>query len=206
MTTIESMSSRLITYIISIAAMSAMLMMFFASCQSNHNGYAQAIDDRSSFPILSTDSVNTLISDSGVVRYRIVAPRWSVYDKAKEPYWFFPRGFYFEKFDSLQHVDAMIESDTAWYFENKQLWHLRGNVKVKSLAGEYFETQELFWSQPEERIYSDKFIRIEQKTSIITGLGFQSNQSLTKYTIVEPQGIFPISEEPDTTQTQSNQP
>ena len=40
---------------------------------------------RNELPVLTTDSVTTLISDSGITRYRIEAPQWTVYDKTEHP-------------------------------------------------------------------------------------------------------------------------
>ena len=40
---------------------------------------------REQLPILTTDTVSTLISDSGITRYRIEAAQWLVYDKTDTP-------------------------------------------------------------------------------------------------------------------------
>ena len=100
----------------------------------------------------------------------------------------------FRKFDTLFRAEASIKADTAYYYDKKGLWKLIGNVKVSSLAGERFETSLLFWDQRKEKVYSDKFIKIEQAERVITGIGFESNQSMTLYKIFNPQGVFPVSE------------
>jgi hypothetical protein len=63
-----------------------------------------------------------------------------------------------------------------------------------NLEGEQFETPLLFWDQKSESIYSDSSIVITREASIIQGVGFRSNQEMTKYTILRPTGIFPINE------------
>ena len=114
----------------------------------------------------------------------------------------FPRGIYVEKFDTLFQTEASIKADTAYYYDKKGLWELIGNVEVESLQGEHFETSQLFWDQKQEKVYSDKFMRIEQEDKIITGIGFESNQDMTQYKIFNSQGIFPVSDAPaDTTRT-----
>ena len=60
---------------------------------------ADAIVDRAAIAVLEAHDVNTIISDSGIIRYRIKAPMWKVYDKADTPYWEFPDGIYLEKFN-----------------------------------------------------------------------------------------------------------
>lgn len=113
-----------------------------------------------------------------------------------------PEGIYVEKFDTLFQTEASIKADTAYYYDKKGLWELIGNVEVESLQGEHFETSQLFWDQKQEKVYSDKFMRIEQEDKIITGIGFESNQDMTQYKIFNSQGIFPVSDAPaDTTRT-----
>ena len=155
---------------------------------------AGAIADRKAMPALAGDEVTTLISDSGITRYRITAKKWLVFDKADTPYWEFPEGVYLEKFNLNLEADATIEADYAYYNEPAQRWMLRGNVKAMNLEGEQFETPLLFWDQKTESVYSDSSIIITRATSIIKGVGFRSNQEMTQYTILRPSGVFPIEE------------
>ena len=150
-------------------------------------------DPNSTYTMKATDVVS-LISDSGVTRYRLNAKDWLVYGKAEDPYWFFPSGIYVEKFDSLFNTDASIQADTAYYYDKRGLWELSGNVEIESLQGERFETSHLFWDQKKELIYSDRYIRIEQEDKVVTGIGFESNQNMTQYKIFNSQGIFPVED------------
>ncbi len=168
----------------------------FASCAGrNDKPMIDAVVDRAAMPILVADTVSTLISDSGITRYRIKAARWEMYDKAQPAHWKFPKGLYLEKFNEALEVEASLESDSAYYDEEAQIWRLDGNVHAMNLQGERFETPQLFWEQKKERIYSDSVITIHRETSTITGIGFESNQEMTKYTIRKPTGYFPIKED-----------
>lgn len=153
-----------------------------------------AIEDRKAMAVLEGNEVTTLISDSGITRYRIKAKKWLVFDKADTPYWEFPEGIYLEKFNLDLEAEATVEADYAHYDEPAQRWTLRGNVKALNLEGEQFETPLLFWDQKSESVYSDSSIIITRAASIIKGIGFQSNQEMTQYTILRPTGVFPIEE------------
>ena len=155
---------------------------------------AEAIVDRSAMPALEAYDVTTIISDSGITRYRIKTKRWLIFDKADTPYWEFPEGIYLDKFNLQFEADATVESDYAYYNEPAQRWTLKGNVQAMNLAGERFETPLLYWDQKSESVYSDSSIVITKETSIIKGIGFQSNQEMTQYTIQKPTGVFPIEE------------
>lgn len=185
-----------------------MLLLFTVACSKEVKEVVDATYDPEKSYTMKATQVNTLISDSGITRYRIEAAEWIVFGKAKEPYWYFPEGIYVEKFDTLFHSEASIKADTAYYFDKKGLWHLIGNVEVESLQGEQFDTSELFWDQKKEKVYSDKYIRIQQKEQIITGVGFESNQNMTRYKIFNSQGEFPVEDTPksasDTVQVENS--
>ena len=161
--------------------------------------------DPEAVPTMITDTVTTLISDSGITRYRLVTDVWKVFDKAKEPYWYFPEGIYLERFTPDFNIEATIEADTAWYYSGKDLWRLKKNVHVENMKGERFDSEELFWDQKEERVYSDKYIEIKRDVTEIKGYGFESNQAMTEYRIFRPHdGKLPFSDEVPSDSLQSD--
>ena len=175
---------------ITIALAMVMFILLSAACSGRKKIVSEAITERDSLPVMETKGVTTLISDSGIIRYRLQAEKWEIFDKKKPPYWAFEEGIYLETFDTLFQMEANIVADTAYYFEKQKLWKLMGNVIIRNLKGEKFNTELLFWDQNTEKVYSDRFIRIEQPDRIITGRGFESNQEMTKYSIHKPEGIF----------------
>ncbi len=174
------------------------MLILFSSCSDKDKHLAKAISERDSLPMLHTVGVNTLISDSGITKYKIITADWKIFSKKEPPYWAFEKGVYLEKFDSLFNIDASIKADTAYYYERKKLWELRGNVHIQNLRGDQFDTSQLYWSEQERKIYSKKPIRIEQNDkSIINGkYGFESNQELTQYTIYNSSGVFTVKDTP----------
>jgi LPS export ABC transporter protein LptC len=175
--------------------LSVLLCVLLVACRNTDVKHrAAAVADRKAMPVLEGIDVNTLISDSGITRYRIKAHKWLIFDKADTPYWEFPNGIYLERFDENLKPDATVEADYAFYNEPSQLWLLKGNVKAVNLEGEQFDSPLLYWDQKSESVYSDSSIVITRETSIIKGVGFRSNQSMTQYTILRPTGVFPIKD------------
>ena len=166
----------------------------FSSCQQSDVRQTEAVTDRQATPILDVDSVTTLISDSGVVRYRISAPRWQIYDKAEPSYWEFMQGIYLEEFDELLRIQASLRADYARYWDKEERWELTGNVHALNEKGEAFDTELLIWDQHAERVFSDSAITITRDSSVIRGIGFESNQTMTNYTILNPTGYFTVDE------------
>lgn len=140
-----------------------------------------------------THNVNTLISDSGVTQYKIVAPVWYVYDEVDTPYWSFPKGLYLQKFDLKFNVVATVAADSARFFRLQKLWRLEGNVEMAKKPKDLFLSPRVFWDQRRQRLYSDTFIHIENATHVLEGTGFESNERLTEYRILKPTGIFPVN-------------
>lgn len=181
------------------------LIVFICACVAcggrQNVGQADAVTGEE-IPSMVTHGVSMLISDSGIIKYRAVTPNWTRFgDEAKEPYQYFPEGVRFEQVakrngDTLFLANQTIVADTAYNWENKQLWRLVGNVEVTSLQGEYFTTEELLWDMREHKVYSDSFIHIERAENILEGYGFNSNDDFTKYEIRQTSGIFPAREQP----------
>lgn len=180
---------------ITIVLGAMVMLLLFSSCSGKKKELGDAITERDSMAVMDIRGVTTLVSDSGVTRYRINTEEWLVFDRKNPPYWAFEKGVYLEKFDSIFQVEASIKADTAYFFNKEELWKLMGNVHIQNLKGEQFDTELLYWDQRAQRIYSDEFIRIEQPDRIITGHGFESNQQMTVYTIRKPEGIFYVDEE-----------
>lgn len=180
---------------ITIAFGAVVMLLLFSACSGRHKDLGNAITERDSLPVMDTKGVMTLISDSGVTRYRINTEEWLVFDRKNPPYWAFEKGIYLEKFDSIFNVDASIQADTAYYYEKQKLWKLMSNVHIQNLKGEKFDTDLLYWDQNKHRVYSDQRIRIEQPDQIIYAIGFESDEQLNKYTFFKPEGEFYVDDD-----------
>lgn len=176
-------------------AFGAIVMLFLCIACGEKIDITESLDKGEEIPRLRADEITTIVSDSGIIRYRISTPVWLVYDKKTEPYWLFPRGLHLERFDEHFVTDAKIDCKRAKYYVSRKLWVLNDSVRATNLQGDKFATQELFWNQTEERIYSDSLIVITQVDKEITGEGFESNQTMTRYTIRKTKGIIPIDKD-----------
>ena len=175
--------------------MTIVMLFMLSACAKKKQPVTDAITNRDSVPVMTTLGVSTYVSDSGVVRYKIVADQWEVFDRLTPSRWTFEKGVYLEKYKNDLSIEAIVVADTAYYFDKEELWELRGNVHIENELDEQFDTQLLFWNQKTRKVYSDQHIRIRQQKRVITGVGFTSNQEFTDYTIRQTQGIFPIKEE-----------
>lgn len=177
-------------------AWAVVMLLLFSACSGKKKSMGAAITERDSLPVMDTRGVVTMISDSGVIRYRLNAEEWQVYDRKSPSYWAFEKGVYVEKFDSLFRVEASIAADTAYYYDKQKLWKLMGNVHIQNQKGEKFDTELLYWDQNKQKVYSDKAVRVEQPDKIIYAEGFESNEQMTKYTFFKMNNtVFYVDEE-----------
>ena len=164
------------------------------SCGNRDKQLGPAVTSRDSTSVITTRGVDMLISENGIIRYHVIAEEWEIYDKMNPPFYSMKQGVMLEILDSLMEVESMIVADTAYYMIDDEIWHLIKNVHAENIQNEEFDTPELFVNNRSNRMYSDSIIHIKQEKQIIVGHGFESNTSLTEYTIRKTEGIFPVTE------------
>ena len=125
--------------------------------------------------------VNTLISDSGVIKYSIVTERWEVNQNRKPSRWIFDKGLFLEQFDQRFHVESYIQCDTAYYYDESRLWELRGLR---------FSSEQLYWDELKHELYSHVYSKLVTPEREIEGSYFRSDEKMTKYYISNSKGSF----------------
>lgn len=176
-----------------------------SACQRKHEHLAPAIDGRDSVPLLTAHGISNLISDSGVISYKIVAEDWFIYTQPRQK-WVFPKGLFLEKFDTTFHVNWYVQSDTAYCHDNRT-WELRGRVVVLNRDGDLFETEELFWDMDAHQLWNTMYMCITKPSTNqqLQGYNFRSNEQMTEYSIDNSAGYTPMNEKKDEDATQAGQ-
>ena len=179
------------------------VLSVLCACSEQKEHTADAINPEDSVSVMISYGINTLVSDSGVMKYRIVAEKWEVNEIKNPPRWFFPRGLFMEQFDEKFHVETYIQADTAYNYTQQKLWHLIGNVRVKTVDGLRFWSEELWWDQNRHELYSNLYSHVVTPEREIEGAYFTSDEHMRHYKVTNTKGNFIREEEkgPDTTAT-----
>lgn len=172
----------------------AMAIGLLASCEEAVEHTAPAIRDRDSVAVMTSYGVNTLISDSGVIKYKIVTERWEVNQNRHPSRWIFDKGLFLEQFDENFHVQAYIQCDTAYYFDQQRLWELRSRVRIKTKDGLRFFSQRLYWDEMKHELYSNVFSRLITPERTLQGSYFRSDEKMTHYLVTNSKGSFERSD------------
>ena len=152
---------------------------FFASCNKKRTNPAPAIYDRDSVPIMTTYGVNTLISDSGIIKYRIIAEEWEVNEVKHPSRWTFNKGILLTQFDLKKHILGFLQCDTAIYYDKERRWELHGHVQIVTAKDIEFYGNELFWDERNHEIWSHRYSRIKTPDKALEGDWFKSDEQMT---------------------------
>lgn len=159
-----------------------------SSCSSNKPEEIQAIGDHEEMASLIVKDLETIITDSGRIEYRILTPEMLQYSNKSEPYIDFPKGLNVIFYLPDGSVDGQIKCNNAIYHEKEQLMELNNDVEAISQKNEILNTEQLFWDMKEKRIYSDKFVKITSEDGIWMGTGMESDETMSNWEIKNPTG------------------
>ena len=158
------------------------------SCSEEREHTAPAIHDRDSVPVMTTYGVNTLISDSGVIKYRIVTERWEINENRRPSRWTFNKGILLTQFDLKKHVVGYIQCDSAVYFDKDRRWELRGRVRILTAQGLNFYSNELYWDERNHEMWSYSYSHLKTPDKELQGNWFHSDEQMTNYEIRQTKG------------------
>ncbi len=131
-------------------------------------------------PSISGKNINTVFTDSGKVQLIMSSPVMETWDNLGNPYTEFRHGMLIEFYDGQKEPVANVAAKYAKYIDSEKLWELDDSVVVVNKSGDRLETEQLFWDQEKERIYTDRFVKITNEDQTIMGTGFESDPKLTK--------------------------
>ena len=144
--------------------------------------------------MMTTYGVNTLISDSGVIKYRIVTEQWD-YNPGLDPSRsIFEKGLFLTQFDEKFHVQSYIQCDTAYNYDKRKIWELRGRVRILTKDGLQYSSEQLFWDEGRHELYSHVFSRLVTPERTLQGTYFRSNERMTNYYVSNSKGSFEKSD------------
>jgi LPS export ABC transporter protein LptC len=128
------------------------------------------------------NDMHTLYSDSGVVKYEIIATRMEKYDEPKNKT-IFKNGIIVNFFKEKDSIISTLTADYAEIREKENMIIARNNVIFTNVEKhQTLETEELFWDQNAKRIRTDKhFHVIGEDGTEVWGYGLDTDENFTDY-------------------------
>lgn len=141
-------------------------------------------------PIIEVGPSINYYSDSAVVKMRMESPRQLIFGNEDSEY---PEGLYLEFFENGKKTSS-LKADYCYYTKKEDLYKATGNVVIQSMeTNDRLDTEELFWSQKKEEVFTDKFVKIEQDGYLHIGEGLEAKQDFSYWKILDAQGTIPLN-------------
>ena len=184
---------------ITIGIVCILSVILFISCE-NDIDKVNALSKELNLPDQTGKNIVVTYSDSGRIKGKLYANVVLKYSRIPEPYVEFPEGIRVVLYNKQGVMESTIRANYAIYYEKKEIWDARYNVIAKNFAkNEELYTEQLFWDQKKEEIYSDKFTKILQHGDIHYGeKGFEAQQDLSTWQLRQSKGQVHLKDEPET--------
>lgn len=134
-------------------------------------------------PINSAINIFMVQSDSAIVRSEITAPKQLEFLNGNVE---FPEGIEIKFYTKDGELETTMRADRGYFMKNENLYRGDGNVQIQNfLKDQKLQSEEIFWDQPGKKIYTDKFVTIQDKETLFNGTGMEADDSFSNYTLKE---------------------
>lgn len=168
-----------------------LLTLFLISCEKKVATVRKF--DIQSLPALTSTDITTIYSDSGKVQLILKAPLIESYS-GDSPYSEFREGIFVIFYDGHKDSVGYALAKYAKFTDKKKLWELRDSVIIMNGSNDRLETEQLYWDQDKDLIYTDRFVKIIGEDQTIMGTGFESDIRLRYRRIKNPSGPIYLRE------------
>ncbi len=178
------------------------VLLSLAACQ-NEISEIRAVTDVNKKPVQTSYNAEYVFSEKGKISNKLIAAQLDQY-QGELDYIEASGGFAMIFYDTLEREDARLTARNGKFTDQDKKLIAWDQVVLFNVKGEKLETSELIFEQDSARIFTDKPIVITTSNgSQIHGKGLISNDSFTKYKIIDPTGDLYIDEKTDSTHAKS---
>ena len=143
-------------------------------------------------PLSEFEDVELYYSENEKVKVKMLADLLYEFESGDRE---FPKGVYMEFYNEFGILESTLTANHAYYFKKDDQWRGRGKVEVKNIEkNEQLNTEELFWSPKDKKIFTDKFVTILRQGDVIYGEGLEANEDMSDYVIKKPAAEFEVKE------------
>lgn len=182
----------------SIVALILLSLTMLFSCENDITKIKE-LPNAKQLPVIHASGVETIYSDSAVVRLKISGPELLefVETEDREAFIEFPKGLKAVFYNKSGRVESSLEADYAVFLKKTEQFEAKSNVIVKNFSEKQeLYTEQLFWDKEEKKIWSDKFVKIITENGPTFGEeGFESDENFTKFRIKKSRGQMKVEEE-----------
>ena len=172
-----------------IAALFFGAAILFCTCENNDLEKIKAFSSPEDLPTVEAENFESTYTDSGEVRNLLKAPKLLQFENEGKTYVEFPDGIELIEYDTNKKIISSITADYARQYIKENKWEAKNNVVAVNAQGDTLKTELLIWEGDKNKIYTDQFVKIIRPDMVMTGIGFESDQSMQDWKILEPKGF-----------------
>ena len=165
--------------------------MFF-SC-NNTLKEVQNVGIETYVPMSVAENINTKYTDSGRLTSILISPKMLNFSNRDFPFYEFPEGVNLTMFDEKDQKST-IKSDFAIVYSKTDIIDLQGNVVLTTSTNDTLFTEQLFYDQKKEWLFTNHPVKFRTKDYITNGNGFDSNKNFTNAQVLEVKGRIFVDE------------
>jgi LPS export ABC transporter protein LptC len=135
-----------------------------------------------------------LHTENGKIKVRIIAGKIERFQNM-QPQLIFSENLEVYFYNDSSQLQSTLKADDGSIDEEKKIMLAQNNVELVSSDDKRLETEELVWDEKNNKIYTDKKVKITTGKEVIYGEGFTSNPDFTEYSITKIHGTFDFKSE-----------
>ena len=156
----------------------------------------QKIKNQSKIIFLPTsiaENINTKYTDSGQLKSILLSPKMINFSNEEFPFYEFPNSINLTLL-SKNNDSSKIISNRAVVYNDTDIIDLRGNVVLTTNTNDTLFTDQLYYDQKKEWLFTDSAVKFRTTDYITYGNGFDSNQNFTNAQVLEVTGSIFIEQ------------
>lgn len=146
-------------------------------------------------PIGIGHDIDIFHSDSTMIKINIKAKQQLEFSSGDYE---FPEGIEIFFYNDAGELTTTIRADRGYYITKDDVYKGEGDVKVENMESQQkLASEELYWNPTTKKIYTDKFVTIQDPQRLIKGTGMVADESFSEYeikSVIDSKTIIPGEE------------
>lgn len=139
--------------------------------------------------------VESYLSQGGAMRAKLTAPLMLNY-QSDTPKIEFPHTLHVDMYNDSLKVESQIFAKYGRYLQNEHKVYLRDSVVVFNISGDTLLTEELWWDQNRQKIYTKRDVMIRRPGSdwMRGEQGMEADQNLNNWTLFQASAVRTVAD------------
>ena len=144
-------------------------------------------------PLATSFDIRMVYTDSLKINSILTAPKHEDFRNLFFKYSIFPEGLKLVFYDNFG-CPNIVEADYGTIYKDTSILDLVGNVKISSSAGDYLETNQLYWDAESDWFFTNKNFKFWNSDYDVAAKILDANKQFTKFNTGRLTGTMSVEE------------